>query len=367
MDERFTREILCRAWLQNAEGLSWRAQEALLAYFGSAEVIFDLLGGTMLAMAGEKAYKSLVDGKNQGLDKIEEKLIKSGAQLVIRGQNGYPYLLEQIADPPHALFVRGKAADDEKSIAIVGSRRETRYGRTQAYNIAKELASHGVTIVSGLARGIDTAAHEGALAAGGRTVAVLGNGIDDVYPPENSELAKRIVDCGGAIISEFPFGAAPLAHHFPVRNRIISGISAATLLVEGHARSGTMITAGYAAEQGREVFALPGMVDAPGSAAPLRLLREGANICTCARDILQDMRWEEEVHKPVKEEAASTALTEVQKLIVSQLSQEQKYFEELIGATGLAPDVLTGELAMLELDGVIESRAGRAYALLTNK
>ena len=366
MEEKFSREILCRAWLQNTEGLSWRAQEALLSYFGSGEVIFDLLGGTMLAMAGEKAYKALVDGKNQGLERLAEKLLKSSAQLVVRGQQGYPYLLEQITDPPHALFMRGTAADDEKSIAIVGSRRETRYGRTQAYNIARELASHGVTIVSGLARGIDTAAHEGALAAGGRTVAVLGNGIDSVYPPENTELAKRIVDHGGAIISEFPFGAPPLAHHFPVRNRIISGISAATLLVEGHARSGTMITAGYAAEQGREVFALPGMVDAPGSAAPLRLLREGANICTCARDILQDMRWEEAAQKPVKEASAPSNLTDVQKLIVDQLSHEQKYFEELIGATGLAPDVLTGELAMLELDGVIESRAGRAYALLTN-
>lgn len=364
MDERYSREILCRAWLQNAEGLSWRAQEAMLGYFGSAEMIFDLLGGTMLAMAGEKAYKALVESKNQGLDKIREKLIASNAQLVIRGQQGYPYLLEQIADPPHALFVRGTTADDEKSIAIIGSRRETRYGRSQAYNIAKELASHGVTIVSGLARGIDTAAHEGALAAGGRTVAVLGNGIDSVYPPENKELAQRIVDNGGAVISEFPFGAAPLAHHFPIRNRIISGISAATLLVEGHARSGTMITAGYAAEQGREVFALPGMVDAPGSAAPLRLLREGANICTCARDILEDMRWSEKKENPTEKKEEANRLTDAQNLIVKQLSQEPKYFEELISATHLAPDVLTGELAMLELDGVIESRAGRAYALL---
>lgn len=364
MDGKFTREVLCRAWLQNAEGLSWKAQEAMLSYFGSAEMIFDLLGGTMLAIAGEKAYKSLVESKNKGLEIIEQKLISSGAQLVVRGNDGYPYLLEQINDPPHALFLRGTTADDEKSVAIVGSRRETRYGRTQAYNIAKELALNGVTIVSGLARGIDTAAHEGALAAGGRTVAVLGNGIDSVYPPENAELAKRIVDNGGAIISEFPFGSAPLAHHFPIRNRIISGISAATLLVEGTARSGTMITAGYAAEQGREVFALPGMVDAPGSAAPLRLLREGANICTCAKDILQDMRWEIEQIPEEKKESSSPFTPEQQRIVLA-LANEQKYFEELITLTGLAPDVLTGELAMLELDGVVESRAGRAYALLT--
>lgn len=364
MDGKFTRETLCRAWLQNAEGLSWRAQETLLAYFGSGEVIFDLLGGTMLAIAGEKAYKSLVNSKNEGLERIEQRLLENDAQLVVRGTAGYPYLLEQINDPPHALFIKGLPADDEKSVAIVGSRRETRYGRTQAYNIAKELAQHGVTIVSGLARGIDTAAHEGALAGGGRTVAVLGNGIDQIYPPENTELARRIVDQGGAIISEFPFGSAPLAHHFPIRNRIISGISAATLLVEGHARSGTMITAGYAAEQGREVFALPGMVDAPGSAAPLRLLREGANICTCAQDILLDMRWEGE-RKSEEKVQVSSSFTPEQQVIVSALANEQKYFEELITLTGLSPEVLTGELAMLELDGVVESRAGRAYALLT--
>lgn len=364
MDGTFSREMLCRAWLQNAEGLTWRAQETMLSYFGSAEVIYDLLGGTMLAIAGEKAYKSLVESKMQGLDAIKEKLTANGASVIIRGESGYPYLLEQISDPPHTLFIKGAPADDERSVAIVGSRRETRYGRTQAYNIAKELAKNGVTVVSGLARGIDTAAHEGALAGGGRTVAVLGNGIDGIYPPENAELARRIVDNGGAILSEFPFGAAPLAHHFPVRNRIISGISAATLLVEGHARSGTMITAGFAAEQGREVFALPGMVDAPGSAAPLRLLREGANICTCARDILQDMRWEEAKGAEEKAKSSAAVYTPAQQRILSALSEEQKYFEELVVITGMKPDELTGEITMLELDGVIESRAGRAYALL---
>jgi len=362
MTGKFSRENLCRAWLQNAEGLSWQAQESLLTYFGSAEVIYDLFGGTVLAIVGERAYKSLNDGKTRGLEVLEQQLLKCEASLVYRGQPDYPALLQEIADPPHALFVRGSLKASEKAIAIVGSRRETRYGRTQAYNIARELAVNGVTIVSGLARGIDTAAHEGALAAGGRTIAVLGNGIDLVYPPENNELAQRIAANGGAVISEFPIGAAPLAYHFPIRNRIISGLSNGLLLVEGHSRSGTMITVGCAAEQGREVFALPGMVDAPGSAAPLRLLREGANICTCAQDILQDMGWEKTA---IAQEAQSRQpdLNETQALIVNQIKNEQKYFEELVEATGLAPDVLAGELTMLELDGIIESRAGKAYAL----
>lgn len=364
MNMNLDREDLCRAWLQDVECLSWQAQETLLTYYGSAETVFDLLGGTTLAIVGEKAYKALSESKNAGLEKIRDRLQSLNAGIIQRGRDGYPCLLEEIPDPPHALFCRGRGGDDEKSVAIVGSRRETRYGRTQAYNIAKELAMNGVTIVSGLARGIDTAAHEGALAGGGRTVAVLGNGIESVYPPENAALAKRIVDSGGAIYSEFPLNAQPLAHHFPVRNRIISGISAAVLLIEGHSRSGTMITAGYAAEQGREVFALPGMVDAPGSAAPHRLLREGANICTCAMDILEDMRWTARNEKPSDDKNDFQTLSEAQLLIVQHLKNEQKHFEELIESTHLSSDQLTSELAMLELDGIIESRAGRAYALI---
>jgi len=363
MTTNFSRETLCRVWLQCIDSLSWRVREAMLTYFGSAEEIFDQLGGAMLAIAGEKSYASMVELKNRGLDALAEKLIQCDAVPVIRGQTGYPVLLNEIPDPPQLLFVRGTLSSDERSVAIVGSRRETRYGRTQAYNIAKTLASAGVTIVSGLARGIDTAAHEGALAAGGRTVAVLGNGIESVYPPENTQLAARIVASGGAVISEFPIGAEPKPYHFPVRNRIISGMSAAILLVEGHARSGTMITAGYAAEQGREVFALPGMVDAPSSAAPLRLLREGANICTSAQDILSDMGWEEKTTPIAQEKPLSVKLSPSQQRIVEQLRTEPRYFEELIEATGLTVDVLTAELAMLEMDGIVESRAGRAYAL----
>ena len=368
MEKTFSREELCRVWLQSVDSLSWRKQEAMLIYFGSAEEIFDQLGGAMLAFAGEKAYASMVRLKNEGLDALADKLNACGAIPIVRGREGYPSLLNEIPDPPHVLFLRGTALPDNKSVAIVGSRRETRYGRTQAYNIAKELAANGITVVSGLARGIDTAAHEGALAAGGRTVAVLGNGIDSVYPPENKDLASRIAASGGAVVTEFPFGEKPEAYHFPIRNRIISGMSAALLLVEGHARSGTMITAGYAAEQGREVFALPGMVDAPGSAAPLRLLREGAGLCTSAKDILSDMGWLRGVEESKKEAPASDGakLSAEQQRIAQALAAEPLYFEELVEKTGLAPDALTGELAVMELDGIVESRAGRAYALLQN-
>ena len=162
------------------------------------------------------------------------------------------------------------------------------------------------------------------------------------------------------------WGAEPLAHHFPIRNRIISGVSAALLLIEGNAHSGTMITAGCAAEQGREVFALPGMVDVPGSIAPLRLLRDGANLCTCAQDILDDMRWTQTTVPAKSEPAPASAqdnLTEPQKRIFALLEREEMRFEELAEKTGLTPDQLSGELTMMELDGLIEARAGRAYAL----
>ncbi len=362
----YTHEEQCRLWLQSAQSLSWRTREALLSYFGSAEQIFDRMGPNVQMMAGDKAYAELLQMKNAGPEALVDRLHRANAEIVFCGQAGYPALLGEIKDPPHALFIRGTPAKDEISVAIVGSRRDTRYGRSQAFSIARDLAAAGVTVVSGLARGIDTAAHEGALAGGGRTVAVLGNGIDRVYPEENTRLAQSIAEHGGAVVSEFPLGSEPLSHHFPIRNRIISGISAALLLIEGNAHSGTMITAGYAAEQGREVFALPGMVDVPGSIAPLRLLREGANLCTCARDILEDMRWLQKEPQPKAETANPQLpddLNEAQRKIAALLEREEMRFEELTERTGLSPDQLSGELTMMELDGIVEARAGRAYAL----
>ena len=362
----YTREEMYMIALMCAHSLTWRQREKLLRAYGSAEAALSALDQRACEIIGEKALKELKQIKREGARKLLDQLEAADAFAVFHASPDYPTWLKTIPDAPHGLFVRGTALPDEKSVAIVGSRRDTRYGRTQAYNIARDLARSGVTVISGLAHGIDTAAHEGALAGGGRTVAVLGNGIDSVYPEDNGELAQRIIDHGGAVITEFPFGAEPLAYRFPIRNRIISGMSAALLLVEGHARSGTMITAGYAAEQGREVFALPGAVDAPGSAAPLRLLREGAGICTCAQDILNDMRWakaEEQEKETALPEDKLKGLSSVQRVIALMMLDEPRRFEELAEETGIAPDVLTGELTMMELDGIVEPRAGRIYAL----
>jgi len=364
----YTREQIYRIALQCVHSLSWRQEQALLEAYGSAERILTCMDQGVVEIVGEKAVREMRAIKKQTARHLLDQLEASGADVIFRGEAEYPALLSQIADPPHALFVRGCCAADEKSVAIVGSRRDTRYGRSQAFAIAKELAQAGITVVSGLARGIDTAAHEGALAGGGRTVGVLGCGIDTVYPEENRDLAKRIVDSGGAVITEFPFGSEPLAYHFPIRNRIISGISAALLLIEGHARSGTMITAGLAAEQGRDVFALPGAVDAPGSAAPLRLLRDGAGICTCAQDILVDMGWAKEERVQQESfllEERLRDLPELQRRIALLMLDEPKRFEELAEETGIPTDALTGELTLMELDGLVELCAGRVYALKT--
>ena len=363
----YTHEQIYRIALQCAPSLTWRHREQLMEAYGNAKSVFSSMDEGVRSIIGEKGMADLRGIRKAGARSILRQLKECGADVVFREEQEYPALLREISDPPQALFIRGTCAQDTKSVAIVGSRRDTRYGRTQAYSIARDLAKAGVTVVSGLARGIDTAAHEGALAGGGRTVAVMGNGIDRVYPEENTALAQRIQENGGAVVTEFPFGAEPLAFHFPVRNRIISGISSVLLLIEGHARSGTMITAGCALEQGREVYALPGPVDAPGSAAPLRLLREGAALCTCAEDILSDMGW---MKKDLKTEKGTQlpllkleGLTELQKRIADLMREEPRRFEELTEETGIPADMLAAELTLMELDGVVENRPGRVYAL----
>lgn len=365
----YSAEEKCLIWLQSAKSLTWRGREALLMHYGSAQAVFAQLDAAVRTAIGDKPYRELATMKAQGETALLRRMEKNGVQAVFRGEAGFPPLLAEIADPPQTLFVRGSVQEDVRSVAIVGSRRETRYGRTQAFAIARDLAMAGVTVVSGLARGIDTAAHEGALAGGGRTVAVLGSGLERIYPEENKALAERIIAGGGAIITEFALEAEPLSYHFPIRNRIVSGMSAAVLLVEGHVKSGALITAGYAAEQGREVFALPGMVDAPGSAAPLKLLREGASICTGAQDILDDMGWRKMTEAapcaPEPEEILK-GLSDMQRRIARLMLDEPHSFEELAAETQIAPDQLMGELTLMEMDGIIEPRAGRIYAIKSN-
>lgn len=354
----YTRDMLCRIWLQNAEVLSWNAIASLRERYGSAEGVWEHFSPDMRKELGDKAYERLKTLKEQGRDKILLDVDQNGVYALFRGESGYPKALSGIPSPPEMLFVRGQMPkDDTPAVAIVGSRADTRYGRSQARLIARKLAERGVVIVSGLARGIDGAAHEGALEAKGKTIAVLGSGIRNIYPSQHTELAERIVQSGGALVTELPPDAQPLAFHFPLRNRIISGLSDALLLIEARQKSGTSSTVNHALDQGREVFALPGNVDSPGSELPLKLLKEGACLCTCAEDIIEIMRW------GVRQQTLSPPAKPPDNPILRLLAPEEKTFEELLEEIPLTAADLSTALTLLEMDGKIERRAGRAYAI----
>lgn len=310
------------------------------------------------------------------LDRMLETMEALDMRLLWFEDEDFPPLLREIEDPPLALFARGEAdLSAPRAFAIVGSRVCTRYGKTLAGDIARDLADAGVLVVSGLARGIDVAANVACAEAGRPTVAVLGCGLDLCYPPEHGVIAERILAAGGAVVSEYPPGMPPLAHHFPQRNRIISGLCAGLLLVEASGRSGSMITVRLALDQGREVFVLPGQVGLPTSTSPLKLLREGATPATCALDILEDLKWTEplpgfvmrrEDEAPAREVPLS-ALEPDHQRVVSVLMEGPLAFGNLLEETGFSVPELNSHLTMLELEEIIEQLPGRSYALRTKR
>lgn len=356
-----TKEQLARVWLQCAPMQAWNKLRDWTEHLGGPEQLWDVFSPDFHAMLGDAVYARMADARRNQCGEILYQLDALNARPLFLGGPDYPAALSQVENPPDVLFVRGRLLQAHApAAAIVGSRSATRYGLSQARRIARDLAAAGVTVVSGLARGVDSAAHQGALDALGSTVAVLGSGVGVLYPPENKDLAQRILDSGGAVVSELAPDAQPLPYHFPVRNRIISGLSGALLLVEARLKSGTHTTVQYALDQGREVFALPGNVDSPGSELPLKLLREGAHVCTCAGDILDDMRWGAPVAQQdsfLEEDAGDAADP-----ILKALALEEKTLEELLRETGLTVSDLSTQLTLLEISGKIERRAGQAYA-----
>ncbi len=364
---QLTDEELSRVWLQCAPMGAWNRLNALREKWGGALEVWKKFSPELYALLGPDNYARLADSRAVRCGPVLRQLEALDARPLFWGSGSYPSALLSIEDAPDVLFCRGDLPPLERAVAIVGSRRATRYGYAQARRISRELAEQGVTVVSGLARGIDAAAHWGALDAHGKTVAVLGSGVGHIYPAENAELAARILDSGGAIVSELAPDAQPFAYHFPVRNRIISGLSGAVLLIEAQLKSGTHATIDYALAQGREVFALPGNVDAPGSELPLKLLMEGANLCTCGRDILCAMGWQAMPPRQssfLQEDCPGDDADEPSSPILKALSMEEKTLEELIQETGMNAADLGTQLTLLEISGKIERRAGRAYALV---
>jgi DNA processing protein len=282
----------------------------------------------------------------------QERAGQAGIEIDVWGAPGYPGSLLQLEDPPPALFRRGELLPcDERAVAIIGSRRATRYGLRVARILAGDLARAGVTIVAGLARGIDGAAHEAALDAGGRTVAVLGSGLLEPYPPEHVFLLERVV-AGGAVLSEFPLRAPPLQQHFPRRNRLLAALSAAVLVVEAALRSGTHGTVRHALDLGRSVLAVPGAVDSAASQGTLRMLQEGAAPVGCAEDVFAALGWCS---------TASTDLPEDERALLDALPEEGATADEMSVQNGLREEVAAGLLLTLEVRGLVERCDGGRY------
>jgi DNA processing protein len=289
-----------------------------------------------------------------------DRLAGLGASLRAWDEPGYPARLRLIADPPLVLAIRGRIeAVDQPSVAIVGARRASGYGRRIADELARGLASVGLTVVSGLAQGIDAAAHRGALAAGGLTVAVLATGVDGVYPRWHGALARDVA-AAGALVSEFPCGTAPLPHRFPRRNRVISGLALGTLVVEAAARSGSLITARYALEQGREVLAVPGPVGVALHVGANQLIQQGAALVGRVEDVLDVVapQLRAAFAPPLR---AAAGLTPLEARVLAALEPGDAHVDDVIRRTDLAPGAALETLLALELRGVVEQQAGMRF------
>ena len=303
------------------------------------------------------------------LKREEERMGKAGVSFITPTDPGYPPLLKEIHDPPIGLYRRGRYDFSDRCIAIVGSRRTSLYGQATARRLGGELARLGFCIVSGLARGIDTAAHEGALEAGGRTAAVLGTGIDLIYPPENLQLYRRI-EQDGAIISEFPFGRRADKQSFAMRNRIVAGCSEAVIVVESDVRGGAMITARFAGEQGRLLFAVPGRIDQPTSAGCHQLIRDGATLLTGVEDLLAELNYlggnrPSPIPSAGGDESAPPVagnLTEGEQRIRAAFSGGAiLHADDIVTQTGLDAATVSAGLLILELKRLIAKRTDGAF------
>ncbi|MCL1796571.1 MAG: DNA-processing protein DprA [Clostridia bacterium] len=345
-------------WLASVRGLGVRRFDALIAKFGPAQRIWEELSPAMADLITQGVYTELRNARNPDyLDQLFEEMDRCGCVAVSREDSEYPALLRTIEDSPPTLFVRGEARlVDDNAIAIVGARNCTAYGTRMAHKIARDLSIAGVTVVSGLARGIDSVAHRGAIDADARTVAVLGSGVDVVYPNEHRMLADEIIAHGGSIISELKPGTPPRGQHFPARNRIISGMCGGLLLIEAAKRSGTMTTVAFALDQGREVFALPGQADSPLSVTTHAMIRDGARLVTSARDILLDLGWTDEM---AEEEALLPTLTRAARDVYMQLLGGQTDIDALIETLGVSAQEMNSLLTIMELQGIIRRLPGR--------
>ncbi len=337
----------------------------LLHHFESPEAVFK---ATPQELAGVPGLPPAAAAQIRGHDYREAArkecalLRDSGFRIVDFLSEEYPKILLETADFPPYLYVNGTLRGSEFCISVVGSRRASFSGLSITERLARDLALRGITVVSGMARGIDSAAHRGALKGGGRTIAVLGSGLDLLYPPENRKLLEEVA-LQGAVISEFPLGTPPLAENFPRRNRIISGLSRGVLVVEAAARSGSLITARFALEQGRELFAVPGNINYSGSRGPNQLIKEGATLVENVDDIMVNFPRHGASTAPESQEASSFCLTPQEASVYTLLANAPLHADEITVKCGLTAGEVSAMLLRLELKGAVTRLPGDYFMI----
>lgn len=344
------------------QGIGPAKIQALLQTFGTLSNAWHAPATQLRQVGlGQRALDNLLTTRQHiNLDTIMARLEREQIRVLTLKDEEYPRNLREIYYAPPVIYVQGTLTPaDEWAIAIVGTRRATPYGKEVARRLASDLACNGITVVSGLAMGIDAAAHRAALEADGRTIAVLGSGLDQIYPPQHRRMAESI-RANGALISEYPLGTRPEARNFPPRNRIISGLSLGTVVVEAGERSGALITAEYAAEQGREVFAVPGRIFNRSSAGCHRLIQQGAKLVTDVADILEELNLEMVTEHAEAQANLPVSATEAQILTLFS-SGDPIHVDELGRLSGLPIQEVTGTLAMMELKGLVRHIGGMHY------
>lgn len=364
---QYTREQACKAWLTygmiRADILS-----GILEKYGSAEAVYDdfvkTSGRSMKGQINEYAIAQLYEASSKkAMHEMLVNMQKHHIGIISQEESLYPDSLRNIQMPPVALFYRGNLEClMGKCVAVIGSRKASAQGIENTKKICCELSRAGVTIISGLAMGIDAAAHEGCLEGGSPTAAVLGCGIDVDYPMENYRLKQEIVKRGGVLLSEYPLGSRANKYVFQTRNRIMSGLGKALLMMEGQIRSGSMLTVHHALDQGREVYAYPGIPGTEWAEGAHQLLREGANYFTSAQDILEDMGWDSDFPTEIcNSQHSLPPLNEEQHQVFSLLSQGEMSFDQLAASSGLESPTLSVALTMLQMMGLIKALPGKSY------
>jgi DNA processing protein len=351
------------------EGIGPVRVRQLLEAFGDAPSILGASRSRLLQVrgVGEDTAEAIAQWEKT-VDLVAElkRVADFGCRIITQQDEDYPELLRQIYDPPIVLYARGQlTARDKNAVAIVGSRQTTHYGQEVARKLGYQLAYVGVTVVSGGARGIDTAGHQGALNASGRTVAVLGTGINIVFPPENAELFERIA-ANGAVLTQFPFNRPADKQSFPIRNRIVAGMTLGTVVVEASLNSGALITANFATDYGRQVFAVPGRIDSPRSKGCHELIKKGAKLCEGAEDILSEFEYLfPSSNRPAAPsqtgQLAALTLSENEQKVYDALGKEETTIDEVIRQSGLPCSAVSVALLALEMKRVIRQLPGKLF------